>query len=51
MGIRREWGLTHCYDIASHCIAKGEIPSDSNKYVEESRNAYASKDHGGGSEL
>ena len=44
-------GLTHCYDIASHCIAEGEIPSDSDKHIEESRNTYASDNHSRGSEM
>ena len=38
-------GLTHCDDIASHRVAEGEIPSNSNKYIQESRNTYAGNDH------
>ena len=48
--IRTE-GLTHCYDIASHRIAEREISSNSNKHIEESRDAYASDDHSRGSEV
>ena len=47
----KDRGLTHCYDIASHRIAEGEIPSNSNKHIEESRNAYASDNHSRGSEV
>ena len=32
-GKKREETLTHCNNIATHCIAEGEIPSDSNKYI------------------
>lgn len=28
--------ITHCNNIASHCIAEGEISSNSNKYIQES---------------
>lgn len=53
LGMRRsrERELTHCNDITSHCVAKGEIPGNSNKYIQECRNANTSNDHSGGSEM
>lgn len=50
-GKRREEELTHCDDIASYCVAEGEIASNSNKYIQECCSTYAGKDYSGGSEM
>ena len=43
--------LTHCDNVASYCIAKGEVPSDGNKHIQKTRNTNARSDHSSRSEL
>ena len=43
--------LTHSNYIASHGVPERNVAGNCNEYVDESRNAYASKDHAGGSEM
>ena len=50
-GRKVEKELTHRYNIGSHCITEGEIPSDSNEYIQESRNTNASNNHSGGPKM